>query len=98
MDIIKDFVVANDKIQFKGFAKQGAVTIGSDANANKIYVGTTTVVEIRAGGSRATSDDTLAKSIVDSGPKVYEFVEDPCKGFSQLVPTQIRGEIGCKHK
>ncbi len=97
-DIIKDFVVANDKIQFKGFAEQGAVTVGSGTNANKIYVGTTAVVEIRAGNSRATSDDTLAKSIVDSDPKVYEFVEDPCKGFSQLVPTRIRGEIGCMHR
>ncbi len=74
VDIIKDFALTDDKIQFSGFAAGSAATVGTTTDTgNKIYVGGTALVEIRAGNSRAAADNTKAGSIISQTK--YEFVD-----------------------
>ncbi len=74
VDIIKDFALTDDKIQFSGFAAGSAATVGTTTDTgNKIYVGGTAFVEIRAGTSRAAADNTKAGSIISRNK--YEFVD-----------------------
>ncbi len=67
VDIIKDFTLADDKIQFSGFAAGARALTNA---AGKISVGGVEVVEIQVSGS---ANNELAGNII--GQNKYEFVD-----------------------